>query len=105
MWGTEVEDVVEEDPVREHPDGATVRLRIVPRAPRTTLAGRHGEAYKLKVAAPPVEGAANDEVRRFLATLLEVRSSEVDVLAGERARDKVVLVRDVSASALRQVLA
>ena len=96
---------MEQDPVRAHPDGATVRLRVVPRAPVTTPAGRHGDAYKLKVAAPPVEGAANDEVRRFLATLLDVRSSEVDVVAGERARDKVVLVRDVSASALRRALA
>jgi uncharacterized protein len=92
------------DPVRDHPDGATVCLRVIPRAPRTALAGRHGGAHKLKVAAPPVDGAANDEVRRFLAELSGVRRAEVAIISGERARDKVVLVRGVAPERLRTVL-
>jgi uncharacterized protein len=82
--------------VRDHPEGASLTIRVVPRAPRTSLAGRHGRALKLKVHAPPVEGAANEEVRRYLADLLDVRASEVELLQGERSRDKVVLVRGVT---------
>jgi uncharacterized protein len=86
--------------VAAHPDGATVALRVVPRARRTELAGRYGDRLKLKVAAPPVEGAANAEVADFLAARCGVRSSDVELLAGHRGRDKVVLVRGVSAPSL-----
>jgi uncharacterized protein len=82
--------------VREHPDGATVALRIVPRAPRTALVGRHGRALKLKVHAPPVEGAANEAVRRELAARLGVLPTAIELLQGERSRDKVVLVHGAS---------
>jgi uncharacterized protein len=83
--------------VADRDDGATIALRVVPRAPRTELAGRHGRALKLKVHAPPVEGAANDAIRRFLADLAGVRPGDVELLQGERSRDKVVLVRGVQA--------
>jgi uncharacterized protein (TIGR00251 family) len=91
--------------VRDHADGATVALRVVPRAPRTVFAGRHGDAVKLKVHAPPVEGAANDAVRRHLADRCGVRFAEVVLLQGERSRDKVVLVRGSDAAAVRDALA
>lgn len=55
--------------------------------------------------APPVEGAANDEVCRFLAGKVGVRPSDVSILAGTRGRDKVALVRGVSAEMLRRALA
>lgn len=87
-----------------HPDGATLRLRVVPRASRTALVGRHGDAVKLKVAAPPVDGAANDAVIAFVAELAGVRRSDVSIVAGERSRSKVVLVAGVGASALRRRL-
>jgi len=90
--------------VADHPDGATVTLRIVPRAPRTAFAGRYGDAIKLRVQAPPVEGAANDAVRDFLAARCGVRSSEVDLLRGHRSRDKVVLVRGLDAVHVRSIL-
>jgi uncharacterized protein len=80
----------------EHPDGVTVALRIVPRAPRTELVGRHGRALKLKVHAPPVDGAANEAVRRELADRLGLRPAEVELLQGERSRDKVVLLRGLT---------
>ncbi len=92
------------DPVGDHPDGATLRLRVVPRAPRTTFSGTYGDAVKVKVAAPPSEGAANAELRRFLASLLSVRVADVDLLMGQRGRDKVVLVRGIDAATLRAAL-
>jgi uncharacterized protein (TIGR00251 family) len=93
-----------EDRVAAHADGATVRLSVVPRAQRTGVADRHGGALKLKVQAPPVDGAANDEVCRFLAAHVGVRASDVSILTGTRGRDKVALVRGVSADVLRRAL-
>ena len=98
-------DLTRDDPIRAHPEGASVQLRVVPRARRTELSGRHGAALKLRVAAPPVEGAANDEVCRFLAHAIGVRPRAVEVLSGERGRDKVVLIRGVTVSELRAELA
>jgi uncharacterized protein len=82
--------------VRAHPEGATVALRVVPRAPRTMITGRHGDAVKLKVKAPPVEGAANAAIAAFLAGRVGVRPGDVEVIAGARGRDKVVLIRGVT---------
>ena len=95
---------VEEPAVRTHEDGATVALRVVPRAPRTEIVGRHGDRIRLKVAAPPVEGAANEAVAVFLAERCGVRAADVQVLVGERSRDKVVLVRGVPAEVLARAL-
>lgn len=91
--------------VRDHADGATVRLRVVPRAPRTAFTGRYGDALKLKVHAPPVDGAANTEVCRHLARRCGVASREVTLLQGERSRDKVALVAGRDAAQVRQALA
>lgn len=91
--------------VRSHPEGATIALRVVPRAPRTMIAGRHGDAVKLKVKAPPVEGAANAAVAAFLAARVGVRPGDVEVIAGERGRDKVVLIRGVTVAEVQRGLA
>ena len=58
----------------------------------------------LEVNAPPVEGAANDEVCRFLAGRVGIRRSEISILTGAHSRDKVVLVHGVSANDLRRAL-
>lgn len=102
--GEETRGFQMDEVVTAHPEGATVRLRVVPRARRTRLAGGHGDALKLRVKAPPVEGAANDEVCRFPAGEVGVRPSEVSIVAGGRGRDKVALVRGVSAQAVRRAL-
>lgn len=90
--------------VGSHPAGATVAVRVVPRAPRSRVIGLHGGAVKIKVAAPPVEGAANDELCAFVAGLCGVRSSQVEILSGGRGREKVLLVRGVTREALREAL-
>ena len=72
-------------------DGARIRLRVSPGAKRTSIEGAHGgDALKLRVAAPPVDGEANAEAERFLAERLGVRRSEVTVVQGAAGRDKTV---------------
>ncbi len=71
---------------------AAVRLRVVPRASKTEVAGRHGDAIKIRVKAPPVDGAANRELARFLAKHLGVPRSAVQLVSGASSRDKRVAI-------------
>ena len=83
-------------PVEPVPDGVRLTLHVQPRASRSELAGRHGDAIKLRLAAPPVDGAANAELVRYLAELLGVPKSAVEIISGETGRRKLVLVRGLA---------
>lgn len=91
--------------VKDHADGATIAVRVVPRASRTELAGRHGDALRIRLAAPPVGGVANAELIRLVARLVGVARSDVSIIRGGQSRDKLVLVTGVDAWQLRSVLA
>lgn len=67
-------------------------LRIQPRAARDEIAGPHGDALKLRLTAPPVDGRANERLRAFLADLCGVARTQVTVLSGETGRLKRVRV-------------
>jgi uncharacterized protein len=69
-----------------------LRLRISPGASRSEIVGRHGEAWKVRVAAPPESGKANDALVELLASTLGVSRSGVEILAGHGSRDKTVVV-------------
>jgi uncharacterized protein len=82
-------------------------VRVVPRAGRTGVAGARGDALLIRVAAPPVEGAANDALLRFLANLFECPLGSVAIVGGEKSRDKrIAVVVDVATvdRKLRQLL-
>jgi uncharacterized protein (TIGR00251 family) len=65
-------------------------VRVKPGAKKEAVGGRHGDALVVAVTAPPVEGKANEAVRKALATAFGVRRQDVVIVAGEKARDKVV---------------
>ena len=71
---------------------ATIVLHVVPRARVTEVAGRHGDAIRIRLAAPPVDGAANEELRRFLAERLGVARGSVTIVRGATGRRKTVTV-------------
>jgi uncharacterized protein (TIGR00251 family) len=79
--------------------GIRLRLHVQPRASRTELAGRHGDALKLRVAAPPVDGAANEAIVCFLAERLQVPRSAVRLEAGAGSRAKVIAVAGITPEA------
>jgi uncharacterized protein (TIGR00251 family) len=79
-------------PIMATSTGVRLRLQVQPRASRTEIAGRHGEAIKLRLAAPPVDGAANEALVRFLAERLGVARSAVRLEAGAGGRSKIVAV-------------
>ena len=85
------------NPLEPTADGIRLRLRIQPRASRTELVGLHGDALRIRVASPPVDGAANEELVRFLARLLGVPDRAVEVTAGHSGRQKTVHILGVDA--------
>jgi uncharacterized protein len=87
-----------------HPDGCLVEVRVVPRAGRTALAGSRGDALLVRLAAAPVEGAANAALVELIAGALGVPTRRVALVAGARARTKRVVVQGMTAEAAAQAL-
>jgi uncharacterized protein (TIGR00251 family) len=83
---------------------ATLILHVVPRARMTEVAGRHGDAIRVRLAAPPVDGAANDELRRFLAERLGVARGSITIVRGTTGRRKTVTVDGLTTEHVERVL-
>ena len=83
--------------VRDSKDGAVLTVHVQPKAARTACAGIHGEAVKIRIAAPPVGGAANRELIRFLADELSLPAAAVRIESGGAGRYKRVRLDGVTA--------
>ena len=81
--------------IRAVPDGVEIAVRVQPRASRSEIVGVHDDALKVRVKAPPVEGAANDELTKLLAKKLRVPRSSVEVVRGHTSRSKRVRVTGI----------
>ena len=96
-------------PIRETAAGVLFQIRVVPRASRGGVAGVQGDALKLRITDPPVEGRANEACIRLLADLLGVKKAQVTLVAGLTARTKTVAVAGLTgaraAAALGTLLA
>jgi uncharacterized protein (TIGR00251 family) len=88
-------------PVTEREGAVRFAVRVQPRASRTGVEGVHGDALKVRVNAPPVDGAANEAVVEVLAEALGVPRRAVRIVAGESSRSKVVEVAGIGAAAVR----
>jgi uncharacterized protein len=80
---------------------AGLKLRVVPNAKRSEVVGEHGDAVKVKVAAPALDGKANDALREFLSEKLGVPLRAVRLIAGQKSRDKVITVEGIELEAMR----
>lgn len=86
-------------------DGSVVlALHIQPGAKKTELAGLHGEALKIRLAAPPVDGKANAALLAFLAKACGVSKSAVELVSGETSRSKRVKVRGADMAVLNDLV-
>lgn len=90
--------------MRARSAGVEIAIRVQPGARRTELAGRHGDEVKIRVAAPPVDGRANDALVEFLAARFDVPPSRVRIVAGGTSRSKRVLVEGVRSEDVRVAL-
>jgi hypothetical protein len=77
---------------------------VHPRAKRSAITGRFGDAWKLDLAAPPVDGKANDECVRFFAELARVPRSRITIMLGATSRTKVIEIEGVAQDQLIKLL-
>jgi len=77
----------------ERSEGVEIRVHIQPRASKTEIVGLYGEALKIRIASPPVDGQANAELYRFLARQLGVPQQYVQVISGSSSRQKRVFIK------------
>lgn len=85
-------------------EGVTLRLHIQPGAKNTEVVGLHGEALKIRLAAPPVDGKANACLIAFLADRLGVAKSAISLVSGEASRAKRVRVSGIDSALVRRSL-
>ena len=90
--------------IRQHGSGVRVTVRAQPRAARTEVTGEHGDAIRIRIAAPPVDGAANRELLSFIARRVGVAPSALRLIGGGSGRNKVVEIDDVVAADVRRAL-
>ncbi len=80
--------------------GARIKVHVQPRAARSEIVGMHGDAIKIRLAAPPVDNAANHELVKFLAAQLGLGHRQLRVAAGLTSRSKIVAIEDPEAQAI-----
>jgi uncharacterized protein (TIGR00251 family) len=92
-------------PIRVHEATGRVRfsVRVQPRASRSEVVGIYGDALKVRLTSPPVDGAANDELVKFLAHVFAVGRRDVRILAGESSRSKIVEIDGITERAVHDV--
>lgn len=86
-------------------DGSlTFKVQVVPRASRSEIVGEHNGALRVRLAAPPVDGAANEELVRILARVFAVPRSAIEIKSGHSSKTKQVRVTGATFSALQKIL-
>jgi uncharacterized protein (TIGR00251 family) len=78
-----------------------LRLRVVPNARRSEIAGEYGDAIKVKVQAPAVDGKANEALREFIAGRLGISPRDVEFAGGEKSRDKTLVIAGMEVAEVR----
>jgi uncharacterized protein (TIGR00251 family) len=87
--------------LRESKKGLTFDIQVIPHASRAEIAGVQEGAFKVKVTAPPVEGAANEACIKLLADKLGLKRSQIKISSGAKSRKKTVMIKDISKEELQ----
>lgn len=90
--------------ITETPEGVVISVRAQPGAKRTTIVGIHGNALKVAVQAPPVDGKANEAIEVALAGWLGLKKWQVGLKSGMSSRDKTFLLGGINASSVQILL-
>jgi uncharacterized protein len=90
--------------VRDVADGCTVTVRVQPGAKRNAVVGLHGDAVKIALSAPPVDGKANEALIAFVAERMSLPRARVSLVAGAASRSKVLRITGKSAADVKAAL-
>jgi len=84
--------------IREKPQGIQFKIRVQPRSSRNSIVGLHGDALKVKLTSPPVDGAANKMCIAYLAKCLGKPKSSLEIVSGHTSRTKLILLKSQKSS-------
>jgi len=82
-------------PFRRTKDGIAISVKVEPRSSKKGVSGIMGDVLKVKLTAPPVEGAANEQLIEVIAEMAGVKKSNISIVRGGSSKNKVVLIRGV----------
>ncbi|HWI54707.1 MAG TPA: DUF167 domain-containing protein [Desulfobacteria bacterium] len=88
--------------IQEHTDGVVLKIKVQPRASRNKIAGQIGDALKVMLTAPPVDGEANAACIDFFSDLLGVPKRDIEILTGHTGRNKLVKIYGLTKSKLTE---
>lgn len=80
---------------RYNADGILISIHLLPKASKDQIVGIYKNSLKVKISAPPVDGAANQALLKFLAKYFKIAKSNVVLIKGERSREKIVWLRNI----------
>jgi uncharacterized protein len=89
----------------QHDRGLTFAVRVVPRASRSAVGGEYNGALRVRISAPPVDGAANRELTRVLARSFRVPQNAGEIISGSNSKNKIVRLQGANATRLEQLMA
>lgn len=90
--------------IRETDEGTLFKVAVQPKGAKNAILGLQGDALKIKLTAPPVEGAANKMCIAFVAKTLKVPKADVAIVQGERSRSKTIRVRSLAKKEVESLL-
>jgi len=82
--------------ISAYKNGVRIQLHIQPRASRTAIVGEHGDALKIAIQAPPVDGEANEAVLDFFKSIFKKTCPEIEILSGHKGRQKTIYLSNIS---------
>ncbi|MGC8786539.1 MAG: DUF167 domain-containing protein [Anaerolineae bacterium] len=90
--------------IREGKRGITLAVHVVPRAAKNEIVGIHGNALRIRLNAPPVEGAANAALLAFLAQVLEIPPRQIELISGHTSKHKILAISGLTKGQILQKL-
>ena len=91
-------------PIQDTPAGASFAIKVHPRARKNAITGEIGDALKVSLTAPPIEGRANEACIEFFANVLKVPRSSISIAAGQNSRNKVIRVSGLTSQEVKERL-
>ena len=90
--------------VSENSDGCILKCWIQPRSSRNAVVGVHGNAIKIALTAPPVDGKANKELIKFLAKYFKLPKNSIQIIAGNSSRNKTIFMAGIDKDTIRKTI-
>jgi uncharacterized protein (TIGR00251 family) len=79
-------------------------LHVIPNAKKSEIIGEYNNRLKIKISSPPVDGSANKEIKLFFAKLLKISKSKIEIVKGEKSREKEIIIRDIALDKINKII-